>query len=343
VIARAENQNGCPGFATVTLSIANNPLPAVSRETCDEGTSGIASFNLSDITASLTQGLPPGMQAAYFTSLADAASGTNPITTTTFQNTTPSAQTIYAVITNGPDCYGAVPVQLIVHTLAPGGFGPEAVSICAGQPRAIGVAPGFSSYLWNTGQTANQIPVSQAGTYTVTVTDANGCQASKIFNVSASERAVFGGVLIDDLDNADNSITVNYSGTGDYEFSLDGNAFQDDPVFSDVAPGQYSVFIHDKNGCGTTVSPAFYVLGYPRFFTPNGDGVNDTWQIRNLSLRQPNAAVTIFDRFGKLLCRFSAGSPGWDGKFGGRDMPSDDYWFTIGLDRTVKGHFSLKR
>jgi len=344
VVARAENQNGCPGFATVTLSIANNAVPAVTSEQCGTGTSGVASFDLNDITASLTQGLPPGMQVSYYTDLADAGSGANPITSTTYQNAVPSLQTIYAVVANGPDCYGSVSVQLVVHTFDPPGFGTEDISICANQPQTIGVAPGFSGYLWNTGDTDHEISVSQAGAYSVTVTDANGCQATKSFHVSASEAAVFDSVTIDDLDNTDNLVTVNYTGIGDYEFSLDGQSFQNGAVFQDVAPDVYSVYIRDRNGCGTTVSPSFYVLSYPRFFTPNGDGFNDVWEIKNLMLRKPDASVIIFDRFGNVLYRFTAGMPGWDGKLRGRDLPATDYWFTLDLgDRSVKGHFSLKR
>ncbi len=89
-------------------------------------------------------------------------------------------------------------------------------------------------------------------------------------------------------------------------------------------------------------------MNYPKFFTPNGDGHNDTWNIKGLSV-QPDAKIYIFDRFGKLLKQLSPAGEGWDGTFGGRPVPSTDYWFTVeyndfqGNRREFKGHFSLKR
>ena len=85
-------------------------------------------------------------------------------------------------------------------------------------------------------------------------------------------------------------------------------------------------------------------MDYPRFFTPNGDGFNDTWEIKNLS-SQPNAIVNIFDRYGKLVYSFKGNGYGWDGRMRNKMLPSDDYWFTITLEngKTVKSHFSLKR
>ena len=68
------------------------------------------------------------------------------------------------------------------------------------------------------------------------------------------------------------------SGDGDYEFSLDGLAYQDSNTFTNVPPGIISVFIQDKNNCGIT-EELISVVGFPKFFTPNGDGVNDFWQL----------------------------------------------------------------
>ncbi|HET8810447.1 MAG TPA: T9SS type B sorting domain-containing protein, partial [Flavobacteriaceae bacterium] len=69
-------------------------------------------------------------------------------------------------------------------------------------------------------------------------------------------------------------------------------------------------------------------IDYPKFFTPNGDGYNDTWNIIGIS-DQPNAQIYIFDRYGKLLKQLSPTGPGWDGTYNGRPMPSSDYWFRV--------------
>ncbi|NQW37491.1 MAG: T9SS type B sorting domain-containing protein, partial [Flavobacteriales bacterium] len=114
-------------------------------------------------------------------------------------------------------------------------------------------------------------------------------------------------------------------------------------VFSNVTAGIHKVFIRDKNGCGLTIKDAI-VIGFPHFLTPNGDGINDTWNVAGASL-QPNSLIYIFDRFGKLLAKVNPTGSGWDGTFNGRKLPSNDYWFTARLQdgRIRKGHFSLVR
>jgi gliding motility-associated-like protein len=85
-------------------------------------------------------------------------------------------------------------------------------------------------------------------------------------------------------------------------------------------------------------------LDYPRYFTPNGDGYNDNWNIENLDLL-PKSTITIFNRFGKLLKEISPTSVGWNGMFNGTALPATDYWFNLTFEngKIIKGHFSLKR
>jgi gliding motility-associated-like protein len=88
------------------------------------------------------------------------------------------------------------------------------------------------------------------------------------------------------------------------------------------------------------------VIDYPKYFTPNGDGINDTWNIKGLN--QPDAKIFIFDRYGKLIKQLNTTELGWDGTFIGTQSPSTDYWFTLdykenGEQKQFKAHFSLKR
>lgn len=160
--------------------------------------------------------------------------------------------------------------------------------------------------------------------------------------------------ILDDLVSSDQTDPYNVEfipdGDGNYEYAINGGEFQDDPIFLDVPPGLNSVVINDKNGCGTSDPVPFLVVGYPKFFTPNGDGVHDSWNVYGID-QLSNPTVFIFDRYGKLLKQLDP-NLGWDGTFNGRDLPSSDYWFRLDYDRddsgvmvarSVRRHFSLVR
>ena len=147
-------------------------------------------------------------------------------------------------------------------------------------------------------------------------------------------------------------ITVTNSGYGLYEYSLDDGPRQTSPIFENVSLGSHTVYIwdvRDPNGysCGVEQLTNVQAVDYPHYFTPNGDGIHDTWNIVGLG-GQPNTKIYIFDRLGKLLKQISSTSAGWDGTFNGSPLPSDDYWFTVDYEETslgkqFKSHFSLKR
>uniref|UniRef100_UPI0040471DCC T9SS type B sorting domain-containing protein n=1 Tax=Flavobacterium sp. TaxID=239 RepID=UPI0040471DCC len=146
-------------------------------------------------------------------------------------------------------------------------------------------------------------------------------------------------------DNATITITV-IDGNGSLLYQLDDRDLQDSNVFTGVSAGEHIVTVVDEKGC-TYLEKSILVVDYPKFFTPNGDGYNETWNI--FSLRgQSNTKIYIFDRYGKLIKQISPESQGWDGTFNGKQLPSADYWFTVEYEenqqkKVFKAHFSLKR
>ncbi len=148
-----------------------------------------------------------------------------------------------------------------------------------------------------------------------------------------------------------NIVEVFVNGDSTYEYAINGGQFQDSPVIVNVPPGLNSLIINDKNGCGITDPIPFLVVGYPKFFTPNGDGIHDAWNILGIeTLTDP--VVYIFDRYGKLLKEIDETTVGWDGTFNDRPMPSSDYWFRLEFTTNDTGvvvanlrrsHFSLVR
>ena len=225
-------------------------------------------------------------------------------------------------------------------------FVEETRRICDGKTIVLDAGSGFDAYLWSNGAVTPSITISEAGTYTVTVSYDYGtlsCTDTKTIVVTESNVATINNVVINDWTINNNSITVFANGIGDYEYSINNIDYQDSSVFAELETGVYTIYVRDKFGCGT-VNKDFYLLTYPNFFTPNGDGINDLWQIY-YSKSEPNLKVSIFDRYGRLVKTLIGESDGWDGTFSNEKMPSTDYWFVVERvdGKIYKGHFTLIR
>ena len=199
--------------------------------------------------------------------------------------------------------------------------------------------------------------VDPAGVYTYTVFGLGACvDDTATVTVTLSEAPIITSIDIVDF-SENNTITISVQGIvsatlfgiGDYEYSIDGVSFQSENIFENVAPGTYTVTVRDANGCmPDTEVTNVSVMGAPKFFTPNFDGKNDTWQIVNIQ-SQPNAQISIYDRFGKIIIQFDGTSQGWDGMYNNHKLSSNDYWFSVIMNDVAgnpvirRGHFSLVR
>jgi len=70
-------------------------------------------------------------------------------------------------------------------------------------------------------------------------------------------------------------------------------------VFENVRIGEHIIYVRDLLNCNE-ISEKKIVIGYPKFFTPNGDGYHDTWNIVGMTVKS-SSKIYIFDRYGKLL------------------------------------------
>ncbi len=151
-------------------------------------------------------------------------------------------------------------------------------------------------------------------------------------------------IKINDLSD-NNSITV-LPYNENYLYSMNGITYQNNNYFDNLQGGEYLVFVKDKDESCQPVTDSVFLLSYPKFFTPNGDGINDYWKIQ-LSEYQELLNVEIYDRYGKLIAFFDKDSPGWDGTLNGKNLPATDYWFKITRisDQKIisRGHFALVR
>lgn len=288
---------------------------------------------------------PNNYNVTYHLSQADADSGNNPLPDGYTNISNP--QTIYARVQHKTItvCYATTSFNIfagIKPILTP----VDSVFFCEGFTKTLTAQGGFSSYEWSTGETTQSITVNEAGTYTVTVKnvyDDFSCDTSIDYVVVSSNIATIQTINTSDWSSTNNSIVVLVTGSGDYSYSLDNIVFQTSNTFTDLLPGIYTVYVKDENGCGT-VDDEFILLNYPKYFTPNGDGYNETWHVQFSSF-EPNLNVDIFDRFGKFIIRLKGGEDGWDGTYNGHELPSTDYWFIVTREdgKEYRGHFSLKR
>ena len=84
-------------------------------------------------------------------------------------------------------------------------------------------------------------------------------------------------------DNATITVTVP-DGSGNIMYALDEGSFQSSNVFTGVsAGGEHTVTVIDTEGCTYMTHKIVMIIDYPTYFTPNGDGINDTWNIIGLN------------------------------------------------------------
>ena len=213
------------------------------------------------------------------------------------------------------------------------------------------------SYVWrdingNTiGEDKDNLDVYTGGNYTVTATTTNGtnCSRTKTITVSESDSAILLNSFVTIVDEGNNigsennssiliDIMNNNLGPGDYQFKLindnrnTSTSFQDEPLFENLEGGFYTIVVRDINGCIPDAKLQVSVLQFPKFFTPNGDGSNDTWIMKGVNKTfYPNSSINIFNRYGKLVAQLPIDGPGWNGTYNSKKLPSDDYWYNVTL------------
>lgn len=378
VYARVKNAAGCHAVATVNLEVSTTAFPTSYSgeilQSCDNDdiSDGLTTFDLSGMESLFLSQFPPNpnLSVHYYRNSSDAHLEVNEIPQNVpYMSETPYTQTLYVRVENDLDeaCFGIGPyLTLNVFPRPEFEVEPEII-MCTNLTSFTTISAfnpqGIYSYLWTgpNGFTSNNptTTVTEGGIYTVVASSVapNGdiCESfPKTVNVIESSVAQidYDDVLITD-DTANNTITIQRDnlGPGDYEFALDYEfgPYQDSSIFEDVSIGIHTIYVNDKNGCGLT-SLEVSVIGFPKFFTPNNDGFNDTWRILGVNDRFYSAStLQIFNRFGKILAIIKPSDQGWDGNYNGYKLPEADYWYKAeiiddqGNIRNKKGHFSLIR
>ncbi|GLB49922.1 T9SS type B sorting domain-containing protein [Neptunitalea lumnitzerae] len=372
IYARVENTDtGCYSVVGFLIDIEQAPLaftpdPIVYCESLGAdgyyNNDGVEVFNLEEVIETIRGSQDPDTYpVAIYTSLADAENQENAIPVDELNPYTSGTATLYAVVTNAnTGCTNGDPIviELIVEPVPEVTLDNADGVICtdATNNPVIGTDLGAEyTYEWNTGETTPTIEITEAGEYYVTITNTttiNQCayESNHVYYEEASLPAVTPTVVQSEIFDGQNTVqvTANGAGVSEYGYQLDNGTIQYNGTFNDVEPGVHNVTITELNGCGS-LTLEVSVIDYMKYFTPNGDGVNDTWRVIGLE-SQENAQVFIFDRYGKMVKQMNATSDGWNGTFNGNQMPSSDYWFKVvytepstGEVREFNSHFALKR
>jgi gliding motility-associated-like protein len=333
-------------FNVADLPSLVNAYQAPDLVSCDIGNDGEETFFLTTQSSAIlgTQDLA-NVTLTYHSSQTAAQNGTNPISTDYVAGI--GTVTIYARVERITDntCFDLTSFHVTVRP-NPELNMDETYAICEDEAVTITADSGYDSYEWSNGATTPSITVSGNGSYTLTVTDQYGCEGSQTVQVISSSFPHIHSVDISDWTDSNNVITVimeESSSPGNFEYSLDNITYQSSNTFTGLLPGIYTIYVRDLSGCGSDGTMA-YLLTYPKFFTPNGDGINETWRIQQ-SILEPDMLIYIYDRYGKLITGFGPNSAGWDGTLNGRRLPATDYWFVVKRQngKEYKGHFSMLR
>lgn len=362
----SQDSNGqCYNETPINFVVNNVPIANTvpTQEQCDDDFDGIANFDTSNIETTVL-GTQTGILVKYFDG------NNNPIPSPLPNPFITASQSITARVENPQyaACYDETTIYFTVKE-KPNFDLQNEVIICVNEITSIKLKVdnpnGNYSYEWKD-ESGNIISnsittsVSKGGSYFVKAISNTGCESeTKSIQVKESNIA---NITIDDLEVIDdsennNSIRINTQNIGliNYEFSLldiDYNIlydYQEMPFFDNLKGGIYTILIRNINGCGIQ-SFEVSIISYPKFFTPNNDGINDTWHIKGISESYyKSGTVKIYDRLGKILKVLSINDIGWDGFYNGQKLPSSDYWFYAELidpkENIIKkrGNFSLLR
>lgn len=268
--------------------------------------------------------------------------GTSLYTGNNFTTPVISANTTYYAEASNNGCINTnrTPVNIVIYT--PPTVTDETVILCQNQKVNLDAGIAGMTYKWSTGETTQIITVTTGGTYTVDVTSPNPENCTSRKTIIVDEHLI---PKISRVDVNGTQAVIYLSKDADYyEYSVDGVTFQDSNVFYNVPAGLRTAFVQEKNGCGGDTFN-FIVIIFPAFFTPNNDSFNDSWEVAGME-NYPQAQVTIFDRYGKLIAQLNGSKMSWDGTLNKTPLPASDYWYAMKIDNdhpVLRGHFSLKR
>lgn len=275
----------------------------------------------------------------WFTS---STGGVSVFTGTSFTTPSISSNTTYYAEASSNGCINPNRIAVNITIYTPPVVTDETFTLCQFETITLDAGISGMSYLWSNGATTQTTVVNAGGTYTVDVTSPapESCTSRKTIVVEEHKIPQIDRVNVEGT----RAIIFPVKAEEYFEYSVDGINYQTSNIFYDVPAGLQTAYIREKSGCGE-VTKQFVVLVFPPFFTPNNDTYNDVWEVSGME-HYPQAQITIYDRYGKLVAVLSKSNMSWDGTSNKTPLPSSDYWYALKVDDSMpilRGHFTLKR
>ena len=238
--------------------------------------------------------------------------------------------------------------------------------VCAGQQVLFQANPGFSSYQWSNGQNTAAIYLG-AGTYSLTVVDSLGCQASQeVTVIESAPTAEITSSVVQAYSN--NPIELQSTSTPglfpitSWNWSFGDGSFSEleNPIQSYTQAGNYTItlVVTDEFGCTDTASYVIvfdpdFVFYIPNSFTPDGDGINQIFlPVFSGGIDAANYQMLIFNRWGEIIFESQDPTIGWDASFSlnGNPCQAGTYTYVVSFkvpssseQKTISGHVNLIR
>lgn len=348
---KVQNIPGCDDIAMISFVFGNkvtlqNNGP-FQLETCDTGNDGIEIVNLTQFQSQIYTGT--NVMFTYYPTLADLNAGTNAISApgNFSYNQASGSNIVYVKVSVPGFCPSVAEIHLTlkktpIFDIPTQYFCPE------GSLDYTVHIEGYTivSYVWTnpSGQvisTTDTITgITTVGTYTLTVMASNGCSYTETFEIKHFEVPV-----IEQIEIKGTTATVHATGSKPILYSIDGTTWQASNIFYNLPTGIITFYIKYA-GSDCIVKQQNVILDIKNAITPNGDGLNDHWIVKNLQVfGDKMSTVKIFDRYQVLVFEQSSNKQFfWDGTIKGRPIPTSSYWYVITLPdgRTFTGWILVK-
>lgn len=219
------------------------------------------------------------------------------------------------------------------------------VAICEGTTTQL-QGSGGGTYQWipatGLSNAATQNPLAKpvdSTLYSLVVTNEQGCTDTAFTNVAVWKKPTANAGPNKQIMEGDTTILEGHaSGTNViYNWTPNFNLLTSQLLRPTATPAEnttYTLHVQSLQGCGTATDDVFVrvfkKVDIPNAFSPNGDGINEKWILKNIET-YPEADISVFNRYGQLLYKAKGSGQPWDGMYNGRPLPVASYYYVIDL------------